>query len=202
MIKRILILIITVLAVGPVRAQDITIQEQEPNSFVWQDYDGYSIRVSHDLWLQVVNYGNLVAEKVAHGVTQSEYKSLMAEMETKAVHASQNPRLERWLYETALNAFNTRYEDLRLKANTAKIAEPPAAMIKHLAAHNIVFLERAATHDNQMNWVFAIKDPHSAREINIPVPVGSSEQYIISEFYKSTSGSGPLSGSWARQFLR
>jgi hypothetical protein len=91
--------------------------------------------------------------------------------------------------------------ELNMKRETAQIPVPPASMLRRLAAHGIQYSGKAYTTDGSRTWRFAIKDPNSAREIDFPVPAGTSEQAIIKEAYKATSGTGPFSGAWARQFL-
>jgi hypothetical protein len=92
-------------------------------------------------------------------------------------------------------------QELTKKRETAKITEPSAAMIKRLYSHGIQYSGKVYTNGGERDWRFAIKDPNSAREIDFPVPAGSSEAAVIKQAYQSTSGDGVFSGSWARQFV-
>jgi hypothetical protein len=81
--------------------------------------------------------------------------------------------------------FNTHYEDLRLKSESAKISDPPKEMVARLAAHNIVFREKAYTNGNESTWRFAVNEHNSPRGFDFPVPAGSSEKTIIAAAYKA-----------------
>jgi len=64
-------------------------------------------------------------------------------------------------------------------------AFPVVHFFQHLASRRIYYINKVFTYGGNRSWSFAIKDPNSAREIDFPVPAGSSDQTIISEAYKA-----------------
>jgi hypothetical protein len=91
--------------------------------------------------------------------------------------------------------------ELKQKNETARIPDPSSALVKRLASHGIQYSSKI--YNGQYMWYFAIKDPHSARELDFHVPVGASEQAIIREAYASTAEGfpDPSEPSSARQLL-
>lgn len=168
---------------------DIKIEEAPPATIVWWDGD-YPIQVSHDLWLQVLNYGNELAERAARGEFRSN-DQIENIISSKAQKASDNIRLQRFFFQTAVGAFNTHYSDITRRSEASKIPEPSTDLIKRLAARNITFDSCNVANDGSRSWNFSVKDPHSAAQMGFFTSPSASEDDIVREAYRSAGTPGP-----------
>jgi hypothetical protein len=169
---------------------DIKIEEAPPATIVWWDGD-YPIKVSRDLWLQVLNYGNELAERAARGEFRSN-DQIENIISSKAQKASDNIRLQRFFFQTAVGAFNTHYSDITRRSEASKIPEPSADLIKRLAARNITFDSCNVANDGTRSWNFSVKDPNSAAQMGFFTSPGASEDDIVRKAYRSAGTPGPL----------
>lgn len=191
------------LQVRSLRPDDIIIREQRQNSFIWRDDDDYPIRISDELWERVIKYVTALSDNViAAGITKQSLQAAQTDIENAALRSSQNSRLQRWFYRTAVSAFNAQLEDHRMQTETAKIADPTAELVASLASHNIQYRTKAESHSGVKQWRFVIQDQNSTRCIDFMVPPGSTEQEIIAEALKQTSGNGPWVVPGLDHFLR
>jgi hypothetical protein len=75
-------------------------------------------------------------------------------------------------------------DELARKRVTDAAPDPSNALIKNLAAHNVVYDSKQGYPGGNQVWYFRVQDPKSAKSFSTFVPVGSSEKTVMDAVLK------------------